>query len=119
MTTKYETTYLTDGVWSPTRPSVFVTAKMDGSVDVWDFMFKQNSPTLTVQVSSAPIQSVKFQDSGRLLAVGARDGTTTLVELSESLAKLQPNEKAVFSAVRVSCMTFIHILIIVDAGTWG
>jgi dynein intermediate chain 2 len=72
---------------------------MDGSIDVWDTMFKQTNPTLTVQVSNSPIQSVKVQDFGRLVAVGARDGTTTLVELSESLYKLQPNEKSVFSAV--------------------
>eukprot|EP00960_Hanusia_phi_P057993 763736-Hanusia_phi.AAC.2 len=30
MTTKYHASYLTDGCWSPTRPGVFFTTKMDG-----------------------------------------------------------------------------------------
>lgn len=50
MSTKYQSTYLTDGCWSPIRPSVFCTAKMDGSLDIWDFIFKQTDPTLTLQV---------------------------------------------------------------------
>jgi dynein intermediate chain 2 len=51
MGTKYSNSYLTDGCWSPTRPSVFFTSKMDGSFDVWDYLFKKNDPTLTVQVN--------------------------------------------------------------------
>jgi len=33
--------YLTDGCWNPVRPAVFYTTKMDGSLDVWDIMYKQ------------------------------------------------------------------------------
>jgi dynein intermediate chain 2 len=42
--------YLTDAQWSPVRPGVFFTSKMDGTLDVWDFIFKQNDPTLNIQV---------------------------------------------------------------------
>jgi dynein intermediate chain 2 len=42
--------YLTDAQWSPVRPGVFFTTKMDGTLDVWDFIFKQNDPILNVQV---------------------------------------------------------------------
>ena len=42
--------YLTDGCWSPVRPSVFYTVKMDGTLDVWDILFKQNDPTLSLKV---------------------------------------------------------------------
>lgn len=45
--------YMTDGCWSPVRPAVFFTTKMDGTLDVWDYLFKQNDPTLSIQVSSA------------------------------------------------------------------
>lgn len=38
------------GTWSPTRPGVFFTTKMDGTLDVWDLFYKHNEPTLTVQV---------------------------------------------------------------------
>jgi dynein intermediate chain 2, axonemal len=51
MTTKYHSSYLTDGCWSPTRPGVFFTAKMDGTLDIWDYFYKQNDPTFTIQAS--------------------------------------------------------------------
>ena len=51
MWTKYHMAYLTDGCWSPTRPAVFYTTRMDGTLDIWDFLFKQNDPTLSIQVN--------------------------------------------------------------------
>lgn len=44
--------YLMDACWSPVRPSVFFTVKMDGVLDVWDILFKQNDPTLSLKVPS-------------------------------------------------------------------
>ncbi len=99
MTTQYSKSYLTDGCWSPTRPSVFFTAKMDGTLDIWDYLYKQNAPTLSVQVCSAPLHSVKVQESGGLLAATARDGSTTILSLSNSLSKIQSDEKSLFSTV--------------------
>ena len=97
MSTRYSSHYLTDGCWSPTRPSVFFTSKMDGSVDIWDYIFKQNEPTLSIQVANAPIHSVKAQEHGKLVAASARDGSTAILELSDGLSKQQNNEKKIFS----------------------
>ncbi|KAJ3291402.1 Dynein intermediate chain 2, axonemal [Borealophlyctis nickersoniae] len=97
MSTRYTSSYLTDACWSPTRPSVFFTSKLDGTVDVWDFVFKQNDPTLSVQVCNSPIHSIKVQDHGKIIAATARDGSTTILELSDGLARLQNNEKKIFS----------------------
>lgn len=93
MTTRYHGTYLTGGTWSPTRPGVFFTIKMDGELDVWDYYYKQNDPTLSVKVTDKPLTSFNIQDTGRLVTVGASDGSATLMELCEGLAVLQPNEK--------------------------
>ena len=60
MSTKYSMHYLTDACWSPTRPSVFFTSKMDGTIDVWDYIFKQNEPTLTVQVNWCSFHKYDF-----------------------------------------------------------
>lgn len=49
--------YLSDGCWSPVRPGVFYTSRMDGVLDVWDYLFKQNEPTLSIQVK---VNNVKF-----------------------------------------------------------
>ena len=48
---RFHMSYLTDAQWSPVRPGVFFTTKMDGTLDVWDFIFKQNDPTLNIQVN--------------------------------------------------------------------
>ena len=93
MTTKFHSSYLTGGTWSPTRPGVFFSIKMDGTMDVWDFFYKQNDPTLTVQVSDVALTSFNIQDGGKLVTTGAADGVTTLMDVSEGLAVLQPNEK--------------------------
>lgn len=97
--TKYHLSYLTDGCWSPTRPSVFFTTKMDGTLDVWDVMHKQNDPTLSIQVCDEALQSLRVQDQGYLIATGSQNGTTTLLELSSGLSTIERNEKNVISAI--------------------
>ena len=43
---------LTDGCWSPTRPSVFYTTRTDGYIEAWDIIEKQSSPVMTHKVNS-------------------------------------------------------------------
>ncbi|GAQ88949.1 Cytoplasmic dynein intermediate chain [Klebsormidium nitens] len=95
MTTRYHSSYITGATWSPTRPGVFFTSKKDGSLDVWDYFYKQNDPTLTVKVMDEGIglTSFRVQESGKMLAAGASDGSTTLLDFCEGLAVMQPNEK--------------------------
>ncbi|XP_039265047.1 dynein intermediate chain 3, ciliary-like [Styela clava] len=93
MWTKYHMSYLTDGMWSPVRPAVFYTTKMDGTLDVWDYLFKQNDPTLSIQVCDEALHSLRVQDNGKIIACGSHTGTTTLLELSEGLWNMQKNEK--------------------------
>ncbi|XP_046709967.1 dynein axonemal intermediate chain 2 [Silurus meridionalis] len=99
MWTKYHMAHLSDGCWSPVRPSVFFTVKMDGTLDVWDFLFKQNDPTLTLKVSDEALYSMRVQDNGRYLACGSQLGTATLLEISSGLCTLQRNEKALATAM--------------------
>ncbi|XP_033895340.1 dynein axonemal intermediate chain 2-like [Acipenser ruthenus] len=99
MWTKYHMTYLTDGCWSPVRPAVFFTTRMDGTLDVWDLLFKQNDPTLSLKVCDESLYSLRLQDNGRFLACGSQLGTTTLLEISPGLCTLQRNEKALATAM--------------------
>jgi len=99
MTTKYHSSYLTDGCWSPTRPGVFFTTKSDGSLDIWDYMFKQNDPTLTIQVSDCAQNYMRVESSGKYVASGGIDGSTTLFEICSGLYQMQPNEKQTISAI--------------------
>lgn len=99
MWTKYSQNSLTDGCWSPARPAVCFNSKSDGTVDVWDLLFKTNEPTLRVKVTDASIQSLKIDSSGKYLACGGHDGTVSLLELSDALCTMQPNEKPNTNAV--------------------
>ena len=96
---RYHSSYLTDGCWSPTRPGVFFTTKSDGSLDIWDYMFKQNDPTLTIQVSDCAQNYMRVESSGKYVASGGVDGSTTLFEICSSLCQIQPNEKQTISAI--------------------
>lgn len=99
MWTRNHSSYLMDGCWSPTRPGVFFTAKMDGTLDIWDYLHKQKTTTLSVKVSEAPIYSLKVEDSGRMIACGSKDGSCTLLELNSGLSTMQPNEKQTMGAI--------------------
>ena len=46
--------YPSDAHWSATRPAVMYVTKMDGSIDVWDFLFRYRMPTLNVMVPIMP-----------------------------------------------------------------
>ncbi|KAG9473519.1 hypothetical protein GDO78_004035 [Eleutherodactylus coqui] len=99
MWTKYHSSYLTDAAWSPVRPSVFLTTKMDGTLDVWDYLFKQNNPTLSLKVCDEALYSLCLQDNGRFVACGSKSGLTTLLELSPGLCSIQRNEKNIATAM--------------------
>ncbi|KAK6301673.1 hypothetical protein J4Q44_G00277260 [Coregonus suidteri] len=100
MWTKYHIAYLSEGSWSQVRPSVFFTIKMDGTLDIWDFLFKQNNPTLSLKVCDEALYSQYVQDNGRFMACGSQLGTATLLEISSGLCTLQRNEKALATAVK-------------------
>ena len=61
MTSKYFKNYVLDATWSPTRPGVFLSTKMDGTLDVWDYFYKQNDPTLSLQIDDDGLFSVAMQ----------------------------------------------------------
>lgn len=92
ISTKYHNTYLTDGCWSASRPSVLYTTKTDGTMDVWDLAYKQNKPILSVGISDVELHCLKCKD-GKYLSVGAVDGSVSLVELSDSLSGFAGEEK--------------------------
>eukprot|EP01084_Bolivina_argentea_P099600 179020_1 len=89
MSTRYESSYLTSGVWSPTRPGVFYVTKQNGELDVWDYYFKgQFEPAYTVKISEQHKLSdvkVSLKSQGKFVGVGCEDGSVTVLELCNSL----------------------------------
>jgi dynein intermediate chain 2 len=97
MTTKYHSSYLTGGCWSPTRAGVFLVTRMDGVVDIWDYFYRQNEVAYSHKVCDSMLFSVAVQGTaqmgGKLVAMGDNTGTVSLLELCESLAAPQANER--------------------------
>jgi len=98
ITTCYDDAYLTAACWSTTRPGVFFTTKTNGIMDVWDLYYKQSDPIFSTKVGEAGITAITVQQQGKLVALGAQDGSTTVLEISEALYKPQPDEKNVLAA---------------------
>ena len=94
LTSKFFKSYVLDAAWSPTRPGVFVSTKMDGTLDVWDIFYKQHDPTLSLQVDGDGLKTVRMQEGGSLVATGSVDGSVYMLELSEGLSTIQNNEKS-------------------------
>ncbi|XP_063265713.1 dynein axonemal intermediate chain 2 isoform X3 [Prinia subflava] len=97
METKYHTAYLLDVCWSQVKPAVFFTARSDGTLDVWDFLYHQKEPSLSLKVSIDPLLSLCSQDNGQIVACGTRQGTVYLLEMSPGLCTMRKNEKTLTS----------------------
>eukprot|EP01063_Lacrimia_lanifica_P003970 TRINITY_DN12215_c0_g1_i1.p1 TRINITY_DN12215_c0_g1~~TRINITY_DN12215_c0_g1_i1.p1 ORF type:complete len:611 (+),score=271.88 TRINITY_DN12215_c0_g1_i1:137-1969(+) len=92
-TTYYHKAYLTNGTWHPVRPGVFLTTRMDGVLDVWDLLYRQTAPVLSVQISEFSLNTLQCTAEGRHVAVGGVDGNTVLLELSQGIHTIQYDEK--------------------------
>ncbi|NXO66072.1 DNAI2 protein, partial [Phainopepla nitens] len=99
METKYHTPYLLDACWSPVKPAVFFTTKSDGTMDVWDFLFHQKEPSLSLKVSKDPLLCLRSQDNGHIIGCGTGQGTVYLLEISPGLCTLRKNEKTLSSTM--------------------
>lgn len=97
MNTKYHSSYLTSGCWSPTRAGVFYVTRMDGVVDIWDYFYRQNEVAYSHKVGDAMLSSIAvqgtLQQGGKLVAMGDVQGTVSLLEVCESLAAPQSSER--------------------------
>lgn len=97
MTTKYHPSYLMAGCWSPTRAGVFFVTRYDGVLDIWDYFYRQNEVAYSHKVGDITLSSIAVQGTmqggGKLVAIGDTQGTVSLLELCESLAVGQTNER--------------------------
>ena len=103
ITTRYHSSYLTGGCWSPTRAGVFYVTRSDGVVDVWDITHNQNEVAYSHKVSDTALSSISIEGNttggGKLVALGDANGTVSMLEVCDSLAVPQQNEKSAVNAI--------------------
>lgn len=99
MWTKCQPAMLTDGVWSPTKCSMFYTSRVDGVMDAWDLLQQHNEPVLSIKVCDEPLLCMKPHEAGRLISGGSKNGATFLVEVSENMSVNLKNDKPLLTAM--------------------
>ena len=70
---------------------MFFTTRVDGVMEVWDFLYQQKGPILPIKVADYPLLCMKVREdgmettatqidgSGKMICVGAGDGTTSIL----------------------------------------
>lgn len=91
MQTRYHSSYLTNGCWSPTRCGLFFLTRIDGFLDVWDFNYRQNEVAYSQKISDSPLTSIVVNQN--LAAIGDAEGTVSIMQLCKPLYEVNPKEK--------------------------
>jgi len=100
MQTKYHNSYLTDGCWSPTWKGLFFLTRMDGFLDAWDYLFRQNEVAYSYKISDNPLTSISISNGeGKFAAVGDSEGSVTMIQLCKSLYEDTGKEKEEMQAI--------------------
>ncbi|ESO09344.1 hypothetical protein HELRODRAFT_73612, partial [Helobdella robusta] len=84
------------GGWSPPRPAVFFLSKADGTVDVWDLMYKQKGPEYSIKLCDERLFSLAVEEKGEFIAVGSESGDTYILQMSSEVFEPQNTEKNFF-----------------------
>uniref|UniRef100_A0A2A4JFG7 Uncharacterized protein n=1 Tax=Heliothis virescens TaxID=7102 RepID=A0A2A4JFG7_HELVI len=90
---------ITDGAWSPTRPSLLMLSKWNGVLCMWDLLLRQHEPVVTMQVCDEPLVNVRPHDAGALVASGSSTGNVYLMELSRNLVETDHHDKLHLTAL--------------------
>ncbi|CAH8818795.1 unnamed protein product, partial [Schistosoma curassoni] len=87
------------GSWSPTRPSVFYTCRVDGSIEVWDLLDKTYEPTMIQSISANPLTALSIWDSPKrqFIATGDIQGVLQLFIVPRRLQTPLPSELEKFN----------------------
>jgi len=78
---------MVDVAWHPTQAGVFVSAQMNGGIDIWNIACKQVDPLLSVSVTPDPLHCLRLHPGGELAAVGSLTGRTHLLRLPRRLVE--------------------------------
>jgi len=89
--------YLSCGAWSPSRPAVVLTAKVDGTMDIWDLIDQTHLPVIeNSPISSMGITDLVFQPrcdpKRQLVAVSDVQGNLRILEIPRNFSRPNAEE---------------------------
>ncbi|CAF1364669.1 unnamed protein product [Rotaria sordida] len=74
---------------------------MNSKKNIHYILFKQNEPTLSIQVVDESLHCLRVQEPhGRLVACGSQNGIVTLIEVSDNLCVQEKSEKGLMNGVK-------------------
>lgn len=90
--------YLAAGRWSPTRPGIIVTARADGTLDIWDLIDQCHKSSLNFATGfNEGLSSLEFwqnpHSSSQYLATGDIGGKLHIIEVPRNLRRKIANEE--------------------------
>lgn len=91
--------YITDGIWSPMRPSVLFITKTTGDFEIWDLLSKHNEPTLSIKLENEGLNCVRCNERGDRVAVGTLSGAVHLLQTGQSFLGISKYEKNVLASM--------------------
>lgn len=74
------------GAWSPSRPGLFMTARLDGVIDFYDYYYQMNQVAYSHKLGDIPIRTCAPSGTGRFVAAGDSTGVVSLIRLCEELS---------------------------------
>lgn len=73
---------------------------MDGFLDAWDYLFRQNEVAYSYKISDNPLTSISISNGeGKFAAVGDSEGSVTMIQLCKSLYEDTGKEKEEMQAI--------------------
>ena len=89
-TTPYSPHFVTYLVWQHKRSALFLRAMLNGCIEAWDLVYKQNAPTVTQRLSNSPLTHLALHADGEMLAAGDSKGNLHIVQLEGALVEDRP-----------------------------
>jgi dynein intermediate chain len=80
--------YVYDAQWSTTHPGVFASCNGEGIVDIWNINKDRESPIVhkPIQDKSRPLNSLRWNNDGRRIAVGDSKGYISILQVDPELS---------------------------------
>lgn len=95
--------------WGTTKPSQFILALNDGTIEVWDISMRIDAPVISHFVGMISLTTLAQNKMNDAIAIGDSTGLTRIMSLPKSITECDANEPQVKSIKRSSLFEFPEV----------